>query len=81
MFGRTQRLGFTHFVLRCLLIVGYIGLYEILFRSSHLRYETPQHQPIPLWMEKADEVDASQMGYCYDGGRGLHSFPIPLNLR
>ena len=44
-----QWLGFTHFVLRLLLIVGYVGLYEILFRSSHLRYETPQHQPIPLW--------------------------------
>lgn len=39
-----------------------------MFRSSHLRYETPQHQPIPLWVEKTEELDASQQGYCYDGG-------------
>ena len=61
-------LGYSHFVLRIVLLIGYVFFYEILFKSSHLKYETPIHQPIPLWLQRPDVLDVNLMSYCFDGG-------------
>ena len=61
-------LGYSHFVLRIVLLIGYVFFYEILFKSSHLKYERPIHQPIPLWLQRPDVLDVNLMSYCFDGG-------------